>query len=153
MSKHQACPHCGCEIEVADKRRSVPQMRRYFAMIRAAYHHWPESHETQFASQEECRKWLQAKAGHVTIAARIPIVGIKPDRLVAIVEAAMRAAGSYAMIRVHNAELVVFVPRSIAFHRLNHLAACALFDEVAGVIETETGLKVEDLMRETERAA
>jgi len=54
---------------------------------------------------------------------------------------------------LHGTDLVVFVPRSIAFHRLGHLAACALFDEVAAVIEAETGMKAEQLLHETERAA
>lgn len=147
------CPHCGCEVAMPDKRRSVPQIRRAFALWRAAFHHWPEQHDTQFASVEELRKWTLIKAGHAKIAARIPVTGMKPDRLVAIVEAAMRAAGSYAVPVMHGTDLVVFVPRSIAFHRLGHLAACALFDEVAAVIEAETGMKAEQLLHETERAA
>ena len=44
-----SCPQCGCDIEPAGKARSLPQLRRYFALIRAAYHHWPDSHPVQFA--------------------------------------------------------------------------------------------------------
>jgi hypothetical protein len=32
-------------------------------MIRAAFTHWPEAHQHQFASSEELRAWLQMKAG------------------------------------------------------------------------------------------
>ncbi len=147
------CPHCGCEIEASDKRRSLPHLRRYFALIRAAYHHWPETHATQFSDETECRKWLQMKAGHREIGARIPLVGMNKDRAVALVEAAIRAAGSYAVPVMHGGDLVVFVPKSIAFGKLSHLAACALFDGVADVIKDETGMDADTLLKEHERAA
>lgn len=147
------CPHCGCEIEASDKRRSLPHLRRYFALIRAAYHHWPETHATQFSDETECRKWLQMKAGHREIGARIPLVGMNKDRAVALVEAAIRAAGSYAVPLMHGGDLVVFVPRSIAFGKLSHLAACDLFNSVADVIKAETGIDADKLLREHERAA
>ncbi len=147
------CPHCGYEIEAGDKKRSVPHLRRYFALVRAAYHHWPETHDTQFSDETECRKWLQMKAGHREIGARIPLVGLNKDRAVALVEAAIRAAGSYAVPVMHGGDLVVFVPRSIAFGKLSHLAACALFDGVADVIRSETGMDAGTLLKEHERAA
>lgn len=131
----------------------MPQIRRYFAMIKAAFHHWPESHETQFASEEEARKWLQMKAGHREIGARIPLVGLNKDKAVALVEAAIRASGSYAVPVMHGGDLVVFVPKSIAFGKLSHLAACTLFDDVAAVIENEIGVPADRLMKEHERAA
>lgn len=147
------CPHCGCDISPNSKKRSVPQLRRYFAMVRAAFHNWPESHVTQFADDTECRKWLQMKAGHRQIGARIPLVGLHRDRAVALVEAAIRASGSFAVPVMHGGDLVVFVPKSIAFGRLDHLAACVLFDQVADVVFAETGLKADDLLKETEKAA
>lgn len=149
----KSCPHCGCEIEAANKRRSVPQLRRYFAMIRAYHHHWPESHAQQFTSPEELRAWLQMKAGHRTIAARIPLAGINRDKAALIAEAAIRAAGSYAVPVVHGSDLIVFVPKSIAFSRIGPAEAGRLFDEVAAVAEAETGLKADDVLKETEAAA
>ena len=147
------CPHCGCDVEATDKKRSVPHLRRYFALVRAAYHHWPESHDVQFSDVTEARKFLQMKAGHREIGARIPMVGLNKDRAVALVEAAIRAAGSYAIPVMHGGDLVVFVPKSIAFGKLSHLAACALFNDVADVVKAETGLDPEKLLIEHGKAA
>lgn len=49
--------------------------------------------------------------------------------------------------------LAVFIPKSIAFEKLEHKAACNLFDEVAAVVEAEVGMSAETLLREAERAA
>jgi hypothetical protein len=143
-----SCPHCGCDIGVTDSKRSVPHLRRYFALIRAAFHHWPEAHAVQFVTEEEFRKWVQMKAGHREVGARIPLIGLNKDRAVALAEAAIRAAGSYAVPVMHGNDLVVFVPKSIAFGKLSHLAACDLFNSVAEVITAETGLDCEQLLRE-----
>jgi hypothetical protein len=42
------------------------------------------------------------KAGHREIAAKIPLVGVPREKVVVIVEAAIRAAGSYAMPILHK---------------------------------------------------
>jgi hypothetical protein len=47
----------------------------------------------------------------------------------------------------------IFTPKSIAFDKLSHKAACQLYDEIGAVIETELGIKPDDLLRETEAAA
>jgi 4'-phosphopantetheinyl transferase EntD len=150
----KSCPHCGVEIEATKgKPRSLDQHRRYIAMIKAAYLHWPETHSVQFSSDEECRKFLQMKAGHFEIAARIPLIGLNKERAKMLAEAAIRAAGSYAVPVVKGNDLVVFVPKSISFQRMTHLAFCALNDVVADVIKTETGIDADTLLNETERAA
>lgn len=146
------CPHCGCEIVKAGKPRSVEQLRRYFAMVRLAFENWPENNERQFASVEECRKYLQMKAGHREIGASIPLTGISKERAVILAEASVRAAGAYAVPVIHGDALVVFRPKSIAFGKLSHHDFCKLNDDVANVIEAETGIKVDDLMKEASAA-
>ena len=47
----------------------------------------------------------------------------------------------------------IIIYKSIAFDKLDHRGACKLFDEVAGVIEAEIGIKADDLLKETEAAA
>lgn len=154
LSKRDHCPHCGVILdEPAKSVRSLPQLRRYFGMIRATLHHWPESHERQFASEEELRAFLQMKAGHREIAATIPITGMNKERAVILAEAAIRAAGSYALPVLHGDTLVIFRPKSIAFSKLGHSDFCKLSDEVSEVIRAETGLNPEQVLRETERAA
>jgi len=144
------CPHCGCELTppAGGKPRSVEQIRRYFAMIKAAYHHWPEAHDRQFASAEELRAWLQMKAGARDIGATIPLSRIGKERAMLLAEAAIRGAGSYAMPVLHGDTLVIFKPKSVSFAKMGPKAFGELSDAVATVIEAETGLQVEQLLRE-----
>lgn len=149
------CPNCGTVLEgqPKGKARSLEQHRRFFGLVRAVFAHWPEWHETQFGDETECRKWLQMKAGYREIAARIPLVGVNRERVMLIVEAAIRAAGSYAVPVVHGDTLVIFKPKSIAFAKLGHQAFCQLNDEVAAVIKVETDLDPDQLLKEHEAAA
>jgi hypothetical protein len=144
------CPHCGCELTPAEggKARSTEQLRRYFAMIRAAFTHWPEAHQHQFASSEELRAWLQMKAGAREIGAQIPMVGMSKERAMLLAEAAIRGAGSYAWPVIHGDTLVIFRPKSVSFAKMAHADFCKLSDDVADVIEAETGIKVDQLLRE-----
>ena len=144
------CPHCGCELTppAGGKPRSPEQLRRYFAMIKAAYHHWPEKHDRQFASAEELRAWLQLKAGAREIGAQIPLSGLQRERAMLLVEAAIRGCGSMAFPVLHGDTLVVFRPKSVSFAKMPHTEFCALSDAVASVINTETGLDPDQLLRE-----
>ena len=144
------CPHCGCELTPTSggKPRSSEQLRRYFAMIKAAFMHWPEAHQHQFASSEELRAWLQMKAGAREIGAQIPMTGMSKERAMLLAEAAIRGAGSYAWPVIHGDTLVIFRPKSVSFAKMAHSDFCKLSDDVAAVIEAETGIKVDDLLRE-----
>lgn len=154
MSKTE-CPCCGELFDIRDKggARSVPQIRRYFALIRAALHHWPEEHEVQFDTEDECRKWLQMKAGYRTIACRIDLSDCDPGHAVTIARAAIKAAGEYAVAVPHNGELVIFTPQSIAFAKMQPAKFNELVDRVEKVIEGETGLVVAELIEEHANAA
>lgn len=143
-----ACPHCGCEIERQGKPRSIDQHRRYFAIIRNVFSNWPETHDVQFADQTECRKWLQMKAGYREIALRMPVAGVKPELAAMIATAAMRSAGAHAVAVAHKGELCVWRPTSIAFAKMGPAEFGKLCDDVSAAIEAETGIKVDDLLRE-----
>jgi hypothetical protein len=145
------CPTCGHESK--GPPRSIDQHRRFFGMMRAAYMHWPESHEHQFASEDELRKWVQMKAGHREVAARIPLTGIRKEQAVILAEASIRAAGAYAVPVIHGTELVIWKPRSIAFHNLGHKAFCELNNAVDEVLQVEIGMSGDQLLQETEAAA
>lgn len=146
----KSCPHCLSPLNDDPKGapRSVDQLRRYFAMLRAVFHHWPETHEHQFSDETEFRKWLQMKAGYREIGARIPLAGMKPDKAMFLAEAAIRGAGSYAMPIIHGSTLVVFVPKSIAFHKLGHAEFCGLSREIEEVISAESGLDPQRCLEE-----
>ena len=147
------CVHCGCDVETPSKRRSVEQLRRYFAMIRAAFVHWPESHEWQFANAEELRSFLQIKAGYRVVGANIPLVGLNKDKALMLVAASIRGAGSFAIPTFYDNSIVVFKPKSIAFHKMGPAEFCALNDSVSVVIEQETGTPAAEFLRQTEAAA
>ncbi len=153
VAKKVHCPHCGCGIEPGPRGapRSVEQLRRYFKVIRLAFSHWPETSARQFSSEDELRAYVQMKAGYREIAAKIPLSGVNRDRALMLVEASIRAAGSYAMPVLHNDELVIFKPRSISFAKLGHSDFCRLNDSVETVIEQEIGVPVETLLREGEQ--
>ena len=146
----KACPHCLSPITDDSKGepRSLDQLRRYFAMLRAVHFHWPETHGRQFSDETELRKWLQMKAGHQEIGASIPLVGVSKDKAMFIAEAAIRAAGSYALPYMHGATLIVYVPKSIAFHKLDHATFCKLNNEIDAVIIAETGLDPQRCLEE-----
>lgn len=151
MTRH--CPCCGCDISGNEKPRSLPQLKRFFAMIRAAYHHWPETCEQQFTSDEELRKHLTMRAGWRDVAARIPLVGVSPELAKLIVRQAFAAAHTHAWPVIHKGELVIWMPRSIAFHAMGPKEFGQLSDAVAVVIRDMTGMDAETLMKETENAA
>jgi len=72
---------------------------------------------------------------------------------VVLLEAAFHAAGAHSFVRATAGRVHIFTPKSIAFDKLSHKAACQLYDEIGAVIETELGIKPDDLLRETEAAA
>jgi len=146
----KSCPHCGCDLSCG---RSTPQLRRYFAMIRAAHHHWPESHQRRFDTPEALRKWLQMKAGHRDTHMAITIQSETNAGSVALAREVLRVADTYAEPTAHNGVLYVHVPKSIAFDKLSHKEACSLFEEVDAVIKDETGHSGSDYLREMEMFA
>ena len=149
------CPSCEASFDLNKftKPRSLEQHRRFFAMIKAAFHHWPEAHDHQFSDQTECRKWLTMKAGYRTLALRMPMSGVKPDAAIIIATASMKAAGAHAVALAHKGSLCIWTPKSIRFDKMSHLEFCALSDSVAEVIKAEMGITADELLDQTERAA
>lgn len=143
----KSCPHCGA---VLTKARSLPDHRRFFGVIRAAYEQWPERHEFQPDNEEHLRAWLLCKAGYrETIS--IPVAGDDPkvSRVAVIAaEAALKASQSYSFVRPNGLGLAIFRPRSIAWDTLNQREFGPIRQAVEDVITAETGLDCEQLLRE-----
>jgi hypothetical protein len=131
-------------------QRSVEQLRRYFALIRAVYYHWPETHKEQFANENDLRKYLQMRAGHWEIGSKVELGGLSKEQALLLAEAAIRGSGTYAVPRIHGDSLVVFRPRSIAFRNLGHREFCELNEKVSEVIKTETGLDHNELLKDVQ---
>lgn len=154
MSSDLHCADCG-STHIVDgakaSRRSLPQLKRYHAMIRAAFHQWPEAHlrEHGISSEDDLRKYLQMRAGHKEIAVVVDDIGAMSKAMaVTVATAAFKAAGAYAMPIMHGDKLVIFVPKSVAFHRLSHTDFCKLSDDVEAIIESVVGVPAEQLLRE-----
>jgi hypothetical protein len=145
--KPDHCHHCGGDLtpEKRGKPRSVPQHRRYFAMIRAAHSHWPESHRFKPINDDRLRKWLQAKAGYA-IVKTVDVSTMTRDQAVLAIAAELANADPVHFTSATVSAFYVIESKSIDFDTLPHLSACALFDAVADTIEAETGLKVADIM-------
>jgi len=145
------CPHCGCDIaDPKGKPRSVEQHRRFFGLIAAAFHHWPDGHEFQPSSSEHLRAWLLCKAGYRDVVT-VPVESDHPAIIklaLLAVEGALRAARAHAFVRPHGSGLAVFTAKSISFHALPHGEFQSVNDAVQEIIEGETGMRVDDLLRE-----
>lgn len=146
------CPECGWMPDAKKRKpRSVPQNRRYFALLRAAFNHWPESHRFQPSSEEHLRAWLQAKAGHRTVTT-IDMASMSKAQAAKATQVAIAAATSFVFCHAVGEQLHIVQSASIAFDKLPHLDACALFDSVADIIEIETGIRVDDMLKFTPRS-
>lgn len=148
-TKGPLCPQCAAKA----RPRSPEQHRRFFALIKAAFHHWPEGHARQFTSQDELRKWLQMKAGWREVGAQIPLSGINPDKALFLAKAAIQAVESFAEPVFYKDSLVIFKPKSIAFDKMKQAEFNDLNDAVSQVIEAEIGVPADRLLKETENAA
>jgi hypothetical protein len=146
-AKPQVCDHCPAKTD-----RSLPQHRRLFGLIRAAYMHWPEDHDFYPSNEDHLRKYLTAKAGHYTVQT-VEFGHMPHGTIKSIAEAAIAAAGAYAFVKAISGKLIIYTPSSIAFDKLSHKAACKLFDEIGSVIETEIGIKADELLKNHEAAA
>ena len=151
MSK--ICPHCGCDLDAPKKGkpRSVPQHKRYFALIRAAFYHWPDGHEFRPQSEEHLRKWLQCKAGYHKVDS-IDTAGMKPEHAVAVISSRCAQAGPHAFFKSAGSRFYIFRSNSVDFDTLPHLQACAVFDDIAEIIEAETGVKCDEMIKTAPRA-
>lgn len=148
-----ACPH-------RKKRpRSVEDHKRFFALIKAAYSTWPESHDFQPESEEHLRAYLLCAAGYRQVTdVAVPYAEDQPavTRLVAIsIEAAIKAAGAYAFIRpdANGGRVAVYRAKSIKFETLDQAKFGPVREAVENLIETALGTKVDTILAMEEAAA
>lgn len=144
------CPVCQTSVST-NKARSIPQMRRFFGVLRAMFHHWP--HEGfQPESEEHLRAYVLCKSGHADVTS-IDVPDRATDALVVTIQAALKAAGSYAFVQPDGDTIKIFKPKSIAFARLSHSEFSALNTRVEEVYRVETKLDPDEVLVEHERAA
>jgi hypothetical protein len=151
------CPNCGFKLSEHSHARSPADHRRFFKLISATFHHWPESADFVPDDAEHLRAYLLCKAGYRDVTT-IPVEFAEDQpallRLVSIAaEGAVKAAKGHAFIRPHGSALAVFSAKSIAWDKLDQKGFNRLRDAVEAVIEAETGLKPDDILKQTDQAA
>ena len=152
----KSCPECGAVLE---RPRSGAHHRRLFALIQAAFTHWPEAHEFQPEDAEHLRAWLLCAAGYRQ-SREIPVAYSEGNpglaKLTALtIEAAFAEAGAYAFIRPNpsGGSVAVYRAKSIAWSKLSQKDFAPLADAVEQVIENVIGVKGDTLLKEHEHAA
>jgi len=143
----KSCPHCG---GILHKARSLPDHRRFFGLISRAFHNWPEKHEFQPETSEHLRSWLLCKAGYRQ-ATPIHMPDLATDHMRTLfrlsIEAAIAAADGFAFVVPYRDVVAVIKPKSIAWDKLGQAEFGAVRDAVSDVIERETGIAVDDLLK------
>ena len=134
------CAKCPMKLQ-----RSSEDHRRFFALVNAAFTHWPEQHEFPPDNAEHLRAWLLCKAGHRKTTM---IETDEPAATVAAIEAAFRAADTYAFVRPYGDGVAVYSPKSLRFDKTDQKAFNAVRDEVSSIIESVIGVTAEQLLRE-----
>ena len=150
------CPVCDSDlvwIGHNSKPRSYEQHKRYFKMVDLAFDHWPAKHKRQFSDAEECRKFLQMKAGWFLEASRMPVMGMRAETAVVFAEAMFKAAGSFAIAMQQGDDIVVWKPKSIKYEKLSHTKACELFEKVNWIIRDEIGVSGDELLERQKEVA
>ena len=129
------------------KTRSLPQHNRFFALMQAAHNHWPEAHPFQPDSVEHLRAWLLVRAKHCVINSfKLADDATEAARLLPVITATMLRKHSWA--KANGNELLVCVPISIDFKTTPQAEFSRICGDVEEIIESETGLRIEDIMRQ-----
>ncbi len=150
------CPECGCIFECAAKARSRPDHNRFFAIIDAAFPHWPENAEFQPRDSKQLRAYLTVKAGHINVTP-VPVPegyseseAIRSLYRVAVESTAKACAGEagYNDTRVSAAGIEIIAPRSIDYATVSQKEFGPIRDAILGIIEDTLGVPADQLLRE-----
>jgi hypothetical protein len=141
------CPRCGSDD------RSVPQLRRFFKVVKVAYDYWPER-SVRPTDSEHLRAWLLCKVGWRTEVSVEIEDGQAADVGAQACKSLMKALGHHVWVVPRKDALVIIAPRSISFAKADHKTMCKVFADVEDVICREMGIEsCDQLLREAERAA
>lgn len=149
----RSCPHCG---GLLTKARSGPDHRRFFALIRAAFYHWPQAHDFQPDSEEHLRRWLTCKAGYRE---NVPILLPEDadDTTLSMfklaIEAAISASHGEGFVVPYRSGVAIVRAKSIAWAKIGQKEFAEIRSAVEDVIKAETGFEPERLLKEMESAA
>jgi hypothetical protein len=136
-----------------DEPRSVDQHRRFFGLVRALYHHWPEAQDFQPDNEEHLRAFLLVKAKHRSIKEFYPETkGVAADfaKMLPIVAAMM--LHRYCWAWAEGDAVKVAAPESLAFDKLPHKKACQVLNDVEDYVRN-IGMDPNEVLKQHEAAA
>lgn len=139
--------------KVPKEPRSVPQHRRFFGLVRALHHHWPESIEFQPDNEDHLRAYLLVKAGYRSVKTFYPEVqGMSADfaKMLPVVCALM--LNRYCWSWADGEAVKVCAPESVAFDKLPHKKACEVLNAVEEFVRT-LGIEPDEILKQSETAA
>lgn len=141
------CPECGSIFspKAKGKPRSLPEHKRFFAIVAGYFTHWPESCEFQPETSEHLRAWALVKAHHFDSAI------IDPDAILKF--ASLRIQGEHSFVVPKGGKIHVYWPKSISFKACEQWRAHQIFSEAEGVLEAEAGITSDDLLEAIRTAA
>jgi hypothetical protein len=152
------CPACefAWDLIKGGKPRSIEQHKRFFQIVKATFHHWPESHERQFGDLDDCRTWLITKAGYCKLHSCTDLKGKSRDDAIMICASALLAAArtpGKPFSDIRKGKFYVWKTDSISFQNMPHLLFCKLNDAVSDVIKAEMGITADELLEQHKGAA
>lgn len=148
------CPICRAPLNLDEGDRSWQQLKRYHAEVRAWFNYWPDKERWHFHDITNFRKRLQMAAGHRRLSTKIPVVNpetgeiLDAEFLSVMLRAAFAAAGAHAQAEADGEYIMIYVPKSVALHRMKSVDFCAMYDRCREIFEQETGLKADQVFQE-----
>lgn len=148
-----SCPECGA---VFGKARSLPDHKRLFALLRAAYVNWPESFPFQPISEEHLRAWLLVEVNHRDVEFIAYPQGCEDNpALKTLFKLAVEATHAatvrrrgHSFLHVGEAGVEIRTPKSIDFRSVGQREFGAIREAAEAVLETALGVKADQLLRE-----
>ena len=138
-----------------EKPRSNDQHKRFFALIKALFHHWPEGHPFKPDNEEHLRAYVLVKSGHRSIKAFFPDPddGLNAHGLAKVVPIIITMMmNRYCWAWAEGDELRVCAPLSTKFTEMSHKDACVVYDAADAYI-LSLGFDPDQLLKEHEGAA
>jgi len=158
------CDDCG--FIIGRRRRSVPDHRRLFALIRKAFLHWPASHSMQFGTEMAFRSWLLIQAGHFVVHfvpypefpfdtastwAR-PFMEPLKKLFKLVIETTITVFDGqkgYSETRFTAAGIEILRPTSLSFQNVDQTRFGEIRDAIENTIETAIGADAQQLLDAT----
>ena len=143
---------CKCCGQALPSPRNRERHNLFFAILGPALAQWPESHSFQPMSQEHLRAWLLVEAGWCTTR-DLEIGGPSKQHAANALRFFMDSADGHRFFSMTAKGIRERKPKSIAWGKCREAEFQTIMNTSAQIIEEAIGVPIEQLKRETEKAA